>query len=86
MASTPDGNGYWLVARDGGIFTFGTAHFYGSTGGKVLNQPILGMMTGSDGKGYRLVARDGGIFTFGSARYRGSMGGTRLTRPIVGID
>jgi hypothetical protein len=23
MASTPDGGGYWLVAADGGIFTFG---------------------------------------------------------------
>ena len=24
--------GYWLVGSDGGIFTFGTAKFYGSTG------------------------------------------------------
>ena len=29
---TPDGNGYWLVASDGGIFTFGDAQFHGSTG------------------------------------------------------
>ena len=34
MASTPSGDGYWLVASDGGIFTFGDAHFYGSTGGR----------------------------------------------------
>ena len=33
MAATPDGGGYWLVASDGGIFTFGDARFYGSTGG-----------------------------------------------------
>ena len=33
MASTPDGKGYWLVASDGGIFAFGDAAFYGSTGG-----------------------------------------------------
>ena len=32
MAATPDGHGYWLVASDGGIFTFGDAAFYGSTG------------------------------------------------------
>ena len=32
MAATPDGRGYWLVASDGGIFTFGDAPFYGSTG------------------------------------------------------
>jgi hypothetical protein len=24
------GNGYWLVAADGGLFSFGTAPFYGS--------------------------------------------------------
>ena len=43
MAAARSGNGYWLVARDGGIFTFGDARFYGSTGGIRLNQPIVGM-------------------------------------------
>jgi hypothetical protein len=43
MAATPDGNGYWLVASDGGIFSFGDARFHGSTGGIHLNQPIVGM-------------------------------------------
>jgi hypothetical protein len=37
------GTGYWLVASDGGIFAFGTAPFYGSTGNIRLNQPIVGM-------------------------------------------
>src|SRR5688500_17525766 len=37
MASTPDGQGYWLVASDGGIFAFGNAGFHGSTGGIRLN-------------------------------------------------
>jgi hypothetical protein len=32
----PDGHGYWLVASDGGIFPFGDAASYGSTGGVVL--------------------------------------------------
>src|SRR5437763_285483 len=32
MARTPAGNGYWLVATDGGIFSFGDAAFHGSTG------------------------------------------------------
>ncbi len=32
MAPTPDGHGYWLVASDGGIFSYGDAQFYGSTG------------------------------------------------------
>jgi hypothetical protein len=65
MAATPDGKGYWLVASDGGIFTFGDAGFYGSEGGATLHEAIVGMAATPDGKGYWLVAADGGIFTFG---------------------
>ena len=27
IATTPDGQGYWLVASDGGVFSFGDAEF-----------------------------------------------------------
>ena len=64
MAATPDGKGYWLIARDGGIFSFGDAGFYGSMGGQHLNQPIVGMAGTKDGNGYWMVASDGGIFEF----------------------
>jgi hypothetical protein len=30
MASTADGQGYWLASSDGGIFTYGDAPFYGA--------------------------------------------------------
>ncbi len=30
IAATPDGDGYWLVGADGGVFAFGDAHFFGS--------------------------------------------------------
>ena len=43
MAAPPGGGGYWLVARDGGIFTFGDAGFRGSTGAIRLNRPVIGM-------------------------------------------
>ena len=43
MAATPSGNGYRLVASDGGIFNYGDAQFYGSTGSLVLNKPVVGM-------------------------------------------
>ena len=39
MAATADGGGYWLVASDGGIFAFGDAGFFGSTGALNLNKP-----------------------------------------------
>ena len=75
IAATPDGKGYWLVAADGGVFAFGDAGFYGSTGGKKLNAPIVGMAATPDGKGYWLVAADGGVFAFGDATFHGSDGG-----------
>jgi hypothetical protein len=77
--------GYWLVAADGGIFPFGSAVGYGSTGGQHLNQPIVGMATTPDGSGYWLVAADGGVFPFGSAVGYGSTGGQRLNQPVVGM-
>jgi hypothetical protein len=72
MAPSPGGTGYWLVASDGGIFTYGDAAFYGSTGTIPLNQPVVGMEGSGAGSGYRLVAADGGVFTFGSSPFFGS--------------
>ena len=77
--------GYWLVASDGGIFSFGYSHFFGSMGAKPLNAPIVGMAATPDGGGYWMVASDGGIFSFGDARFFGSMGGKPLNKPIVGM-
>ena len=57
------------------MFSFGDAHFYGSTGAMHLNQPIVGMAATPIGHGYWLVASDGGMFTFGDARFHGSTGG-----------
>ena len=85
IAATHDGGGYWEVASDGGIFTFGDATFYGSMGAKPLNQPIVGMAPTPDGGGYWLVAADGGIFSFGDATFYGSTGSLHLNAPIVGM-
>jgi ribosomal protein L24E len=85
MASNPAGTGYWFVASDGGIFAFGDAKFFGSTGAMKLNKPIVGMAPTPTGQGYYLVASDGGIFSFGDARFRGSTGAIKLNKPIVGM-
>lgn len=42
ISATPDGQGYWLMAKDGGIFNFGDAKFFGSLGNLHLNAPIVG--------------------------------------------
>jgi hypothetical protein len=73
------------VASDGGIFSYGDAQFYGSTGSIVLNKPVVGMGVTSDGNGYWLVASDGGIFTYGDATFHGSTGSIVLNKPIVGM-
>src|SRR4029077_21006069 len=77
--------GYWLTASDGGIFPFGNAGGFGSTGGIKLNQPISGIASTANGKGYWLVAADAGIFPFGNAEGFGSTGGIKLNKPIVAI-
>ena len=85
MAATPDENGYWLVASDGGIFAYGDAGFFGSTGGKRWWRRSSAWPATPDGGGYWLVASDGGIFSFGDAHFYGSMGGKPLNQPIVGM-
>ena len=72
MAALAGQGGYWLVASDGGVFSYGNAQFYGSTGSLRLNAPVVGMAATPDGGGYWLVASDGGIFSYGNAQFYGS--------------
>ena len=85
MASTPNGNGYWLADASGGVSAYGSAVNYGSMAGHPLNAPITHIVSTRDGGGYWLVAADGGIFSFGDAPFCGSMGGRRLDAPVVDI-
>ena len=86
VVSTGSGAGYWIVASDGGVFSFGNAGFYGSLGGQSLNAPVSGMARTTNSAGYRLCARDGGVFCFGNAGYFGSMAGQSLGGPVIGIE
>ena len=92
----PAPHGYWLVGSDGGIFTFGSATFYGSTGNLKLQRPVVGITPTASQGGYWLVASDGGIFAFGDAGFYGSIPGLgmaptgsglpgALNAPIVGM-
>jgi len=85
IAAAPTGQGYCEVASDGGIFTFGQSHFYGSMGGQHLNKPVVGMAATATGAGYWEVTSDGGIFTFGNAVFAGSMGGKTTGGAVVGV-
>jgi hypothetical protein len=85
MEATGDGKGYWLVASDGGIFSFGNAPFLGSTGALRLQAPIVDFAATPSGNGYWLVGADGGVFCFGDAKYRGGVAPFPIAAPIVGI-
>ncbi len=90
------GHGYWLVGSDGGIFSFGSAQFYGSMGATRLQRPVVGIVSTRDRGGYWLDASDGGVFSFGDAQFYGSIPGlslhpagsglpNSLNAPIVGM-
>jgi hypothetical protein len=85
IQGTTVGDGAWVAAADGGVFTYGTAAFHGSLGGTHLNRPVVGIGAMPDGGGYYLVAGDGGVFAFGDAVFHGSLGGMHLNAPVVGI-
>jgi hypothetical protein len=74
-----------MVASDGGIFAFGNARFYGSTGTARINRPIVGIAATADGRGYWMVASDGGVFGFGDAHFYGSASAEGL-QTVVGIS
>jgi hypothetical protein len=92
----PPSHGYWLVGSDGGIFSFGSAQFYGSMGGIALQRPVVGIVPTADRGGYWLDASDGGVFSFGDTQFYGSIPGlglnpagsgkpNSLNAPIVGM-
>ena len=98
ITPTADGKGYWMVAEDGGVFSFGDAGYYGSSG--QINpaqpaggtnsfkpaEPIQSMIPSVDDKGYLMIAADGGVFAFGDAPFLGSpVGGLSTPNSVVDI-
>ena len=79
----PPPEGYWLNAKDGGIFNFGAAPFQGSDAGTPSSAPMVGIAAAPDG-GYWQVDSAGGVFAHGAGSF-GSMAGQHLNAPIVGM-
>ncbi|MGC8481310.1 MAG: hypothetical protein ACP5PJ_07155, partial [Acidimicrobiales bacterium] len=83
---SPTGKGYWLVASDGGIFTFGDAHFYGSLPGLAVNEAVAGASPTPDGGGYDELLANGQIVSFGDGSSSGdvtTMGAAPIGTPIA---
>ena len=73
MATTRDGKGYWLVAADGGIFTFGDANFYGSAVGADLPDAAVGMVASPDGEDSSSLTENGVVLPYGDAQAFGGL-------------
>ena len=72
------------MASDGGIFSFGDAHFEGSMGGRHLDAPVVGIAADPKSHGYWMVGADSGVFAF-DAPFAGSLSGLAPGSRIVGI-
>ncbi|HWF15462.1 MAG TPA: choice-of-anchor P family protein [Acidimicrobiales bacterium] len=83
LATTPDGNGYWMFQRNGDVAHFGDAGFFGEVTFP-LNAPVVFGQPTSNAQGYWEFAADGGVFTFGDAPFEGSLGSLVLNKPING--
>ena len=81
-SSTPPG--YWLAAKDGGVFSFG-APFLGSEAGQSLSQPIAGMAAVPGGGSYNLADANGAAYGFGPHASDCTGLTATLNKPVVGI-
>ncbi len=85
-AALQGGTGYWLSTANGGVFSFGSAGYFGSAGQLDPNEApgganalhladsIVAIAATPDAQGYWLVDTAGAVYAFGDAAYRGSMG------------
>jgi hypothetical protein len=87
LIPTSTGSGYWQVASDGGVFSYGDARFFGSLPGLGIHtNTIMEMARTPDDGGYWLVGTDGGVFAFGDAGFYGSLPGSNVhVNNIVGM-
>jgi hypothetical protein len=84
-ATNGGGSGLLLAASDGGVFTYGSAAFFGSDAGKINLSPTVGISTSPAVAGYWLAAADGSVHPFGAGNFYGDMSHVVLNEPVVGI-
>ncbi|MGH9005370.1 MAG: hypothetical protein ACRDYV_19785, partial [Acidimicrobiia bacterium] len=78
IAASPDGKGYWLLGRDGGVLSFGVP-FHGSVGDRQPYAKAVDLRATDSGQGYYVAGTDGAVFAFGDAD-------PRRERPVGGPE
>ena len=89
MVPSISGQGYFMVASDGGVFAFGDARFAGSCPGiGGCSGAAVAVMPDASGGGYWLVTASGSVYTFGDAASYGSPGpqGSVVTSAVRAPD
>ena len=79
-----DGQGYWLVAQNGAMFTFGDAVAH-SSAQTVHSTPVVGIAADTATTGYWLVGADGTVSGFDAPGF-GSIAGYGIADAITGIE
>jgi FG-GAP repeat len=75
MVPSTDGDGYFMVSSDGGVFAFGDARFEGSCPGiGGCAGSAVAVMPDAGGNGYWVVTATGHVYAFGDAPYYGAPG------------
>ena len=69
IAAHPDGRGYWLLGRDGGVFAVDVP-FHGSVPARHAYTGAVQLRVAAGGEGYYVAADDGAVFAFGKADRR----------------
>ena len=83
---SPTPNGYWLVAQDGGVFSFGVPFLgSGASTGQVLSQPVAALASQPGGTGYSLASASGQVNGHGNQTNSCLSVPTSLNKPTVGL-
>jgi hypothetical protein len=88
IVSSNDGQGYFMVASDGGVFAFGDATFAGSCPGiGGCSGAAVAVVPGQEYQGYWLVTATGHVYDFGVPKF-GEPGpqSSPITSASISID
>ncbi len=88
IATTSDGQGYWVVRADGAVLSYGDAGPLTSlpAGAVSAGAPIVAMARTYDGHGAWLVNSEGHVYELGDARSYGSLSSSKAAQaPITSM-
>lgn len=72
IASTPTGQGYYVVSKTGMVYAFGDARGLGSLPAGTASD-VVSIVPTPNGGGYWLIGANGGVYPFGNAPDQGSL-------------